>query len=145
MGNPGNAGFGIIARNHYFQVVRIISGGIGVATNYIAEVLAVVGAAEWAVLLKCKYIIIRSDSAAVIGDFKKGDIPWFVRVRWLKACSSLIDVHYEHCYRELNFLADNLAKEGAKLRAGDQIHQSGRPSFLIRIEMHDVEYYMFCS
>ncbi|XP_026441939.1 uncharacterized protein LOC113341171 [Papaver somniferum] len=49
VGNPGVAGFGIVVRNHLCQVVGAMAGGIGIATNYIAETYAVVSAAELAV------------------------------------------------------------------------------------------------
>ncbi|XP_026435199.1 uncharacterized protein LOC113332914 [Papaver somniferum] len=61
VGNPGLEGFGIIARDHECRVLGTISGGLGVATNYIAEALDVIWALEWAVKLHCDNIIIRSD------------------------------------------------------------------------------------
>ncbi|XP_026397055.1 uncharacterized protein LOC113291774 [Papaver somniferum] len=74
-GNPGNAGFGIFARSHDFQVLGTISGGIGVSSNYIAEVMAVVCAIEWSVSLSCRIIVISSYSESVVADFKSGNIP----------------------------------------------------------------------
>lgn len=48
-GNPGVAGFGFIGRRSNGECVGSMSSGIGVATNYIAEVMALVMAGEWAV------------------------------------------------------------------------------------------------
>ncbi|XP_026419869.1 uncharacterized protein LOC113315834 [Papaver somniferum] len=144
IGNPGNAGFGIIARDQFFQVLGTISGGIGIATNYIAEVLAVVCAIEWAVRLCCYKIVICSDSKSVVEDFKRGKIPWFIHARWVKACQSLTEITYIHCYREINFSADAPAKKGARLNLGEVIHDEGRPAFLVQIEIPDRKYYRFC-
>lgn len=54
------------------QVIGTLSGGIGLATNYIAEVYAVVCAVDLAVEWDLEQIILNSDSKAVISDFAKG-------------------------------------------------------------------------
>ncbi|KAI3982230.1 hypothetical protein MKX01_028360, partial [Papaver californicum] len=74
MGNPGNAGFGIIALSQDSQVVGTISGGLGITTNYIAEVMDVIWAIEWAVSLRFRKIIINSDSKSVINALKTGNV-----------------------------------------------------------------------
>ncbi|XP_026383314.1 uncharacterized protein LOC113278781 [Papaver somniferum] len=53
-GNPGSAGFGIIARDNEFQVIGTLIGGLCITTNFIAEVYAILCALEWAVCLNCK-------------------------------------------------------------------------------------------
>ncbi|XP_026435796.1 uncharacterized protein LOC113333588 [Papaver somniferum] len=68
-GNPGLADFGIITRDHVCAVLGTISGGIGVASNYIAESLAIIWALEWSVKMQHDNIIIRSDSKSVVEDF----------------------------------------------------------------------------
>ncbi|XP_026459848.1 uncharacterized protein LOC113360563 [Papaver somniferum] len=143
-GNPGNAWFGIITRSHDCQVLGTISGGLVVTTNYIAEVMAVVCAIEWAITLSCRNILINSDSQSVVTDFKSGNIPLFIKARWLRACQYLYEILYIHCYREINFSADSLAKEGARLNLGERIQHAGRPSSLSNIEMPDTIYYRFC-
>ncbi|XP_026399265.1 uncharacterized protein LOC113295130 [Papaver somniferum] len=45
---------------------------------------------------------------------------------------------------KVNFSADNVAKKGASLAAGDKIVHIGRTQFLPRVEMPDVVYYRFC-
>ncbi|XP_026416351.1 uncharacterized protein LOC113311766 [Papaver somniferum] len=49
IGNPGAAGFRVLIRDHLCQVLGAMEGGIATTTNYIAEVYAVVCAAEMAV------------------------------------------------------------------------------------------------
>ncbi|XP_026383891.1 uncharacterized protein LOC113279413 [Papaver somniferum] len=46
--NVGAAGFGVVVRDHLCQVVGALAGGIGITTNYIAEIYDVVCAAELA-------------------------------------------------------------------------------------------------
>ncbi|XP_026416851.1 uncharacterized protein LOC113312302 [Papaver somniferum] len=143
-GNPGMAGFGIITRSYNCEVIGTVSGRLGITTNYIGETLAVIWAIEWAVRLHCSKIIIRSDSKTVVEDFIKGEVPWCFKTRWQKAFKALAEIHYERCYRELNFSADDLAKKGAKLQMGEVIQHVGRPANLIQVEMPNRRYYRFC-
>ncbi|XP_026459412.1 uncharacterized protein LOC113360078 [Papaver somniferum] len=46
IGNPRAAAFGVVIRDHLSQVLGVISGGIGIAINYIAEVYAIICAVE---------------------------------------------------------------------------------------------------
>ncbi|XP_026417309.1 uncharacterized protein LOC113312788 [Papaver somniferum] len=144
IGNPGVAGFGIVVRDHLCQVIGTLTCGLGTTTNYIAEVYPVVCAAELAVFWKCQRIIIRSDSQSVITEFKKQQVPWFLKARWMKALKHLQEIMFEHCFREANFSADTTAKRGALLLAGERQCHTGRPDFLKRIEMPGVEYFRFC-
>lgn len=123
-----------------------MTGGIGVATNYIAEIIAVVCAIAWVGILGCNHIIISSDSKNVICDFKNNKVPWFIYSRWLQACKKLVDIQYFHNRREVNFSADSLAKKGSTLRAREIIIHSDRPADLKRVlEMPDIIYYRFCK
>ncbi|XP_026419615.1 uncharacterized protein LOC113315567 [Papaver somniferum] len=143
-GNPGAAGFGIIARDSSCEVIGEMSGGVGTATNYIAEILAVIYALEWAFVLKAQKVIIRSDSKTVINDFCNDCVPWMFRARWLNAKQNSENIIFQHCFREVNFSADDLAKRGAGLRAGERIIHNGRPSFLKGVEMLNIVYYRIC-
>ncbi|XP_026429974.1 uncharacterized protein LOC113326464 [Papaver somniferum] len=58
----GAAGFGIVIRDHLSQVLGVMSGGIGISTNYIAEVYAIISAVELAVEWKMQNAILNSDS-----------------------------------------------------------------------------------
>ncbi|XP_026430547.1 uncharacterized protein LOC113327585 [Papaver somniferum] len=143
-GNPGEAGFGIIARSSSCEVIRTISGEIGNATNYIAEVLAVICALERAFELKASKVIIRSDSKTVVNNFCNDCIPWMFKARWMNAKQKLEHIIFEHCFREVNFSTYDLSKRGAGLRAGERIIHNGRPIFLKRIEMPNIVYYRIC-
>ncbi|XP_026431278.1 uncharacterized protein LOC113328346 [Papaver somniferum] len=48
-GKPGNASLGFVARNDTGECLGAASGGFGVATNYLAEVMALIVVGEWAV------------------------------------------------------------------------------------------------
>ncbi|XP_026398920.1 uncharacterized protein LOC113294758 [Papaver somniferum] len=47
--NPGLDGIGFIARNHDGDYMGAASGGLGIATNYLEEVMALIVAGEWAI------------------------------------------------------------------------------------------------
>ncbi|XP_026419843.1 uncharacterized protein LOC113315808 [Papaver somniferum] len=111
LGNLGAAGFGVVVRDHVCQVLEVLSGGIGTGTNYIAEVYAVVCAAELAVEWGLKNIVLCSDSKSVIGNFSQGNVPWFLHMRWIKATSKISSIIYLHSFREANFSADSELKE----------------------------------
>ncbi|XP_026410786.1 uncharacterized protein LOC113306012 [Papaver somniferum] len=143
IGDPGLEGFGIIARDHESNVIGTISVGLGMDSSYIDKSFAVVWAIEWAINLKCDKIIIRSDSKTVIEDFQEESIQWCFKTRWLRAKSCLVQICYEHCYKETNFSADSLAKKGVKLQMREIEHHAGRPAHLIKIEMPNRKYYRF--
>ncbi|XP_026451545.1 uncharacterized protein LOC113351837 [Papaver somniferum] len=144
VGNPGCAGFGVVIRDHLCQVLGVITGGIGVATNYLAEVYAVINAVELAVSWGLQNIIICSDYKTVITEFENNKVPWFVRMIWNKARNHIHEIHFLHNYREINFVADTAAKKGAKMSAGQRLVYTGRPIFLTRVEYPNVDYYRIC-
>lgn len=112
-GNPDVASFGIIARNHECHVLGTMSGGIGTATNYIAEVFTVICALEWASILAATKVIIRSDSKHLINDLCSNNIPSALKTRWLNAKRKMECFVFQHTFKEANFSADDLAKRGA--------------------------------
>ncbi|XP_026399979.1 uncharacterized protein LOC113295864 [Papaver somniferum] len=65
-GNPGAAGFGVVVRTSDCQVAATLSGGIGIASNYLAESYGVICAMELADQWNMKKIIIVSDLKTVI-------------------------------------------------------------------------------
>ncbi|XP_026377879.1 uncharacterized protein LOC113272221 [Papaver somniferum] len=105
------------------------SGGLGIATNYIAEVMALVAAGEWAVSKHLLNVIFSLDSKEVIMAFASGKIPWIVRNRWKRILSSLNTIVFRHSYREVNFSADDLDKKGTSLSRGEVVLYDGRPVF----------------
>ncbi|XP_026435781.1 uncharacterized protein LOC113333563 [Papaver somniferum] len=56
-GNPGNAGPGFIARDDSGGCLGDASGGLGIATNYLEEVMALIVAGEWAVKKQYKKVV----------------------------------------------------------------------------------------
>ncbi|XP_026458533.1 uncharacterized protein LOC113359052 [Papaver somniferum] len=143
IGNIGEAGFGVVVRDHLCQVLGTLTGGIGIATNYVVEVYALICAAELAVQWNMHHIILKYDSKTVITEFAQGQVPWFVRTRWVKAASKIGSIIFCHSYREANFSADATAKRGAKLQDEERQIFKGRPSHPARIEMPGVNYYRF--
>ncbi|XP_026377818.1 uncharacterized protein LOC113272139 [Papaver somniferum] len=117
IGNPGAAGFDVVIRDHFSQVLGVISGGIGIAINYIAEVYAIIGAVELVVEWKLHNIILNSDSKTVISEFAENKMPWFVKMRWMTAVSKIHSITFWHNLKKVNFAADTAAKRGAKLAA----------------------------
>ncbi|XP_026416501.1 uncharacterized protein LOC113311934 [Papaver somniferum] len=142
-GNPGAAGLGVVVRNYLCQVIGALSGGISITTNFVAENYAVFCAVELAGEWELQNIIICSDSKTIIEGFIKGQTPWFIRMRWKKAVSRVSSIIFQHCFRETNFSVDTTAKRGARLAAGERQLILGRPNFLIRVEMPNVEYFRF--
>ncbi|XP_026395858.1 uncharacterized protein LOC113290472 [Papaver somniferum] len=125
-GNPGAAGYEIIARNHQSQVIGTIYGGVGLATRFIAKDVSVVCATEWAIKLQCSKIIIRSSDKTVMEAFSKGMVPWYLRARWLTSTSRLSDIQLEDCHKETNFSAESLARYGTGFSQGTTIIHNGR-------------------
>ncbi|XP_026451725.1 uncharacterized protein LOC113352064 [Papaver somniferum] len=144
VGNPGMGGFGIIARGHDCQVIGTVSGGTGIATTHIDDALSIVWAIEWAVKLQCSRILIRSHSLLVIEDAKKGVMPWCLQSRWVKDKKEIPEIIYEQCYKEVNFSAMELAKQGAGLSQGSVVVTRGKPYSLSQVELPDRKYYIFC-
>ncbi|XP_026419623.1 uncharacterized protein LOC113315575 [Papaver somniferum] len=142
-GNPGSVGFGVVVRDSRCQVVRTLAGGIGVASNYLAEAYGVMCALELEIQWCMFKVIVVSDSKTVLADFAQGKIPWFLQGRWKITMQKISEIRYQHCYREVNFSADCTAKRGASLAAGTRQLHVGRPNWLPRIEMPNVDYYRF--
>ncbi|XP_026396255.1 uncharacterized protein LOC113290881 [Papaver somniferum] len=97
-GNPGVAGYGFIARNSEGECIVAIAGGLGIAKNYYAEVLAILFAGEWAIHKGYTHLIFRSDTQAVIEAFKTHRIPWFSINRWRKIRDSVVELELCHSY-----------------------------------------------
>ncbi|XP_026416763.1 uncharacterized protein LOC113312223 [Papaver somniferum] len=140
-GNPGAAEYGIIGTDHQSQVIGTISGGVGLATSFIAAVVSVICATEWAIKIQCSKIIVRSSDKTVMENFRKGVVPWYLRARWLKSITGLADIQYEDCYKEINFTAESLERYGTRLSQGVTIIQNGKPSSLAQVEMPHTTYH----
>ena len=116
-GNPGPAGYGVSIQDADGTVIHELYGGLGVATNNIAEYNGLLAALRWAAAQGHRKVHIRADSELLVkqmrGEYKvknEGLKPLF-----LQACAlirSIGDVSFEHVRREFNKEADRLSNLG---------------------------------
>ena len=115
-GNPGPAGYGV-----YIQLpdgtVEELHGGLGIATNNVAEYNGLLAALKWTIDHGHRKLHIRADSELLVkqmrGEYKvknPGLQPLAARARAL--VSQLEQVRFEHVRREHNQDADRLSNVG---------------------------------
>jgi ribonuclease HI len=115
-GNPGPAGYGV-----YIQLpdgsVEELHGGLGIATNNVAEYNGLLAALEWTIHHGHRKLHIRADSELLVkqmrGEYKvknPGLQPLAARARAM--VSQLDQVRFEHVRREHNKEADRLSNVG---------------------------------
>jgi ribonuclease HI len=116
-GNPGPAGYGVRIQAADGTVLDELHGGLGIATNNVAEYNGLLAALQWAVDNNVSRVQIRADSELLVkqmrGEYKvknPGLQPLYVRARLLVA--ELDDVRFEHVRREFNEEADRLSNLG---------------------------------
>ncbi|XP_026443128.1 uncharacterized protein LOC113343004 [Papaver somniferum] len=81
-GNPDIAGAGVVERDSSCAVLGALSIGLGVTTNYLAELYAIIIGMEWAMQWNYDRICVQSDSYGVVQALQSSSIPWFARARW---------------------------------------------------------------
>ncbi|XP_026417301.1 uncharacterized protein LOC113312781 [Papaver somniferum] len=140
-GNPGNSGYGIMARNDKGEVVVAIEGGLGIATNFFAEIMAILCVGEWAIHNGFRILLFSTDSKAVIAAFENLRVPWFAIARWKQICNIATKCEFLHNYREVNFSANDLANRGATMQRGDQHIYTSKPPFLVNLENEKQKYF----
>ncbi len=116
-GNPGPAGYGVYIQGLDGAPLAELHGGLGIATNNIAEYNGLLAALGWAAEHGHRTIHIRADSELLVkqmcGEYRvknEGLKPLF-----LQACAlirSIGDVTFEHVRREMNKEADRLSNLG---------------------------------
>ena len=116
-GNPGPAGYGVHIQDADGGVVDELHGGLGIATNNVAEYNGLLAALRWAADRGLRKLHIRADSELLVkqmrGEYKvkhEGLKPLF-----LQACAlirTIGDVTFEHVRREFNKDADRLSNLG---------------------------------
>ena len=116
-GNPGPAGYGVCLQTPDGTVLEELYGGLGVATNNVAEYNGLLAALRWAAEHGHRKLHIRADSELLVkqmrGEYKvknEGLKPLF-----LQACALIRrigDVSFEHVRREFNKDADRLSNLG---------------------------------
>ena len=116
-GNPGPAGYGVRIEGADGALVAELFGGLGVATNNVAEYNGLLAALQWAVDHGEREVHIRADSELLVkqmrGEYKvkhPGLQPLYVRARLL--VMQLDRVRFEHVRREFNKEADRLSNLG---------------------------------
>jgi len=127
-GNPGPAGYGVSIQSPDGLVVDELHGGLGIATNNVAEYNGLLAALQWAIDHDAGRVHIRADSELLVkqmrGEYKvknPGLQPLYVRARLL--VMQLDDVKFEHVRRELNKEADRLSNLGMD-EAEEQLKKS---------------------
>jgi ribonuclease HI len=116
-GNPGPAGYGVRVEAADGTLLAELHGGIGVATNNVAEYHGLLAALTWAVDHGERRVHVRADSELLVkqmrGDYRvkhPGLQPLYVRARLL--VMELDRVVFEHVRREFNKEADRLSNLG---------------------------------
>lgn len=115
-GNPGPAGYGV-----YIELPdgtrAELHGGLGIATNNVAEYNGLLAALQWAIEHGHPQVQIRADSELLVkqmrGEYKiknAGLQPLAARARLMMA--RLEKVKFEHVRREQNTEADRLSNVG---------------------------------
>jgi len=116
-GNPGPAGYGVYIQDPGGGVLDELHGGLGIATNNVAEYNGLLAALRWAADHGHRELHIRADSELLVkqmrGEYRvkhEGLKPLF-----LQACALIRrigDVTFEHVRREFNKDADRLSNLG---------------------------------
>ena len=115
-GNPGPAGYGV-----HIELpdgsVHELHGGLGIATNNVAEYNGLLAALQWAIAQGHRQLHVRADSELLVkqmrGEYKvkhPGLQPLAARARLLMM--ELDRVTFEHVRREQNKDADRLSNVG---------------------------------
>ena len=119
LGNPGKAGVGIVIYNEDNKVIKRVAKFIGIATNNVAEYMALIYALEEALHLKARKVECFLDSELLVrqleGIYKVKDSKLKLLYHQVRHLESFFEnVNFHHIGREKNKEADKLAKKGAK-------------------------------
>jgi probable phosphoglycerate mutase len=116
-GNPGPAGYGVRIEAADGTLIAELFGGLGIATNNVAEYNGLLAALQWAVDHDHSEVQILADSELLVkqmrGEYKvkhPGLQPLTARARLL--VGQLDDVTFQHVRREQNKEADRLSNLG---------------------------------
>jgi ribonuclease HI len=113
-GNPGPAGWGVVARDANGIVVAELCGALPHATNNVAEYQGLISALEWCLAQGATGVQVRSDSLLLVQQMRGVYKVKNEGLRMLYGKARLLElqigsVQYEHVRRELNMDADRLA------------------------------------
>jgi ribonuclease HI len=116
-GNPGPAGYGVRIEGPDGSLVAELHGGLGIATNNIAEYNGLLAALRYAVAHQHHTVHIKADSELLVkqmrGEYRvknEGLKPLFLEaIRLIRAVGN---VTFQHVRREFNKEADRLSNLG---------------------------------
>jgi len=133
-GNPGPAGYGAVVRDAATgEVLAEVAGGIGRATNNVAEYQGLLAGLRAAAELEPAAVEVRMDSKLVVEQMAGR---WQVKHPGLRVLRReaaevvrrLPTVSFRHIRRELNGHADRLANEAMDAAARGEVWSPGPPS-----------------
>ena len=133
-GNPGPAGYGVRIEAPDGTLIAELFGGLGIATNNVAEYKGLLAALQWAVDHGHMDVQVRADSELLVkqmrGEFNvkhPGLQPLAARARLF--VGQLDDVTFQHVRREQNKEADRLSNLGMdEAEAALKAERDGRPA-----------------
>ena len=116
-GNPGPAGYGVFIQGPDGQPLQELHGGLGIATNNVAEYNGLLAALRWAKEHGHTTVHIRADSLLVVEQMRGRFKVKHPGLQPLHAKATLLAhevgrVTFEHVRRELNKDADRLSNLG---------------------------------
>jgi ribonuclease HI len=131
-GNPGPAGYGVRIEDAGGQLLAELHGGLGVATNNVAEYNGLLAALDWAKAHGRRALHIKSDSLLLVQQMRGQFKVKHPRLQPLHARATLLAhevgrVTFEHVGRELNAEADRLSNLGMD-EAEAQIARGSAPA-----------------
>jgi ribonuclease HI len=116
-GNPGPAGYGVRIEGPDDSLIAELHGGLGIATNNVAEYNGLLAALRYAVEHGHRRLHIKADSELLVrqlrGEYRvknEGLKPLFLEAIGL--IRQIGDVTFEHVRREFNKEADRLSNLG---------------------------------
>ena len=127
-GNPGPAGYGVYIQGPDGAVVEELYGGLGVATNNVAEYNGLLAALRWAKAHGHTTVHIKADSLLIVEQMRGRFKVKHPGLQPLHAKATLLAhevgrVTFEHVGRELNKDADRLSNLG--MDAAEEALKSG--------------------
>jgi ribonuclease HI len=131
-GNPGPAGYGVRIEDAGGQLLAELHGGLGVATNNVAEYNGLLAALDWAKAHGHRALHVKSDSLLLVQQMRGQFKVKHPRLQPLHARATLLAhevgrVRFEHVGRELNTEADRLSNLGMD-EAEAQIARGSAPA-----------------
>lgn len=119
-GNPGPAGYGVRIESPHGDLIDELHGGLGIATNNIAEYQGLLAALRYAAEHGHREVHVRADSELLVkqmrGEYRVKNAG--LKPLFLEACAlvrRIGDVSFTHVRREQNKEADRLSNLGMDL------------------------------